>query len=115
MGYRSKAEASFASDLAKRGVRFEYETLKLDYTISAKYIPDFKIGNMIIEYKGRLTAADRRKMICVKRDNPTLDIRFVFQNPNLPIRKGSRTTYGMWATANGFKWASKVIPNDWIK
>jgi hypothetical protein len=41
-------------------------------------------------------------MVWVRARNPGLDIRIVFMNARKPIRKGSETSYGDWATANGF-------------
>ena len=38
---------------------------------------------------------DRRKILQVKKDNPELDLRMVFQAPHNKIYKGSKTTYGI--------------------
>ena len=46
---------------------------------------------------------------------PELDIRFVLQSPNGKIYKGSKTTYAEWCNKNGFKWANKEIPQEWIE
>jgi hypothetical protein len=54
-------------------------------------------------------------MIAVRDQNPDKDIRFLFANAENPIKKGSKTTYGMWAEKNGFKYADGVeIPKEWI-
>lgn len=117
--YRSNFERRFAEQLAERHVTFSYETTELEYLIparSATYHPDFVLANgIIIETKGRLSYYDRIKMLLVKESHPELDIRFVFQRPNNKIRKGSDTTYAMWAEAHGFKWSSERIPDSWIK
>ena len=39
-------------------------------------------NGIIIETKGRFTAADRRKHLLVRKQHPHLDIRFVFENSN---------------------------------
>jgi hypothetical protein len=116
--YRSKFESKIAKALVLCGQKVKYEVEVIEYTIpesNHKYTPDFLLPNGIrIEAKGRLTAEDRKKMLWVKRSNPDLDIRFVFMRGASPIRKGSKTTYGMWAEKNGFKWAEKTIPETWI-
>lgn len=95
-----------------------YETEKISYTVPEKirnYIPDFILPNGIyVEVKGRLTLADRQKMVWVKNSNPDLDIRFVFQRKNNYIRKGSKTTYAEWAEKNGFPYAEGTIPDEWL-
>ena len=98
---------------------FTYETLKIPYTIPASshtYTPDFVLENgIIIESKGLFSVEDRKKHLLVKAQHPEYDIRFVFQNPNTKLYKGSPTTYAMWAEKNGFKWAKKTIPEEWLK
>jgi hypothetical protein len=63
-----------------------------------------------------MTGAMRAKMTAVKKENPDKDIRFLFQAPNNRLTKRSKTTYGEWATKNGFKWAiAPDIPRSWIE
>ena len=117
--YRSKLEERIAKQLQQAGVSFTYEDLKIKYEVpkrQAKYTPDFQFGNIIVEAKGRFrTTAERQKLLLVKEQYPHLDIRLVFQNANLPIYKGSKTTYAQWANDNGFRWADKgVIPEAWL-
>jgi hypothetical protein len=99
-------------------VRVRYEDTKVPYLVPARaatYTPDFILPNgIIIETKGRLTAADRKKHIHIRRSNPELDIRFVFQAPNAKIYKGSKTTCARWAEKNDFLWAKGYIPREWI-
>lgn len=117
-GFRSGLEERIAEQLDKAGVEYTYEKLKLDYVKPASkhvYTPDFVLSNgIIIETKGRFLLADRQKHILVKRHNPTLDIRFVFSNSNARISKASTTTYAQWCIKNGFKYADKTIPEEWI-
>lgn len=118
-GYRSGFEESIAADLKARGVTTAYESVTIEYEQPAKkrkYTPDFPLPNGIyIETKGRFVVADRQKHLDIKRSRPDLDIRFVFYNPNARLYKGSPTTYAMWCDKNGFKWASKRVPDEWIK
>ena len=118
LGFRSGLELDVSRDLTQRNVKFEYETLKLKYEVPARrsvYTPDFILHNgIIVESKGRFTAADRKKMLLVKEHNPDLDIRLLFSNANNKIAKNSKTTYTDWCQKNGFKYADKVIPDSWI-
>ncbi|WP_374710355.1 hypothetical protein [Brucella anthropi] len=51
-----------------------------------------------------ITAADRKKMLAVKAAHPDYTITIVFQNPTLPINKGSKTRYADWCDKYGFAW-----------
>lgn len=88
------------------------------YTKPAKvhsYKPDFILPNgIIVEVKGYLDPEGRKKYGILKTVKPDLDIRFLFDNPKQPIRKGSKVTIADWADNNGFPWAKKVIPADWF-
>lgn len=116
--YRSKFEARIGASLSRRGSGARYEPVRIGYTVPASkhaYTPDWVLTNgIVIEAKGRLTAADRKKMLAVRRDNPHLDIRFVFQRAANVLRRGSATTYADWCNKNGFKWAEGDIPDEWI-
>lgn len=117
-GYRSGLEERIAEQLDKLGVEYQYEEVKLKYIKPASehiYTPDFVLPNgIIVETKGRFLMADRQKHILVRKHNPTLDIRFVFSNSNARISKTSRTTYADWCKKNGFKFADKTIPLEWL-
>lgn len=113
--YRSKFERQIASQLSKAGVRFEYETIKLGYVRQCNYTPDFILPNgVIIEAKGFFKASDRTKMLAVREANPSLDIRFIFQNAKVKLSRNSRTSYSQWAERHGFKWAQGNVPGEWI-
>ncbi len=113
--YRSGFEAKVANQLKRLGCGFAYETLKIEYMKVATYKPDFILPNgVIIEAKGLWTVEDRKKHLLVREQHPDLDIRLVFQNANQKIRKGSKTTYGMWCDKKQLKWSNKVIPSSWL-
>ncbi|MBZ5882545.1 endonuclease I, partial [Escherichia coli] len=57
---------------------------------------------------------DRQKHLLINAQHPELDIRFVFSNPKARISKTSQTTYADWCERHGFKYAAKVIPQEWI-
>jgi hypothetical protein len=115
--YRSKFEETVAKKLEEANVEYSYEAVKILYKLSEvrKYTPDFILPNgIVIETKGRFVAADRKKHLLIKEQCPDVDIRFVFQNPNVKLSKVSKTSYAQWCDKNGFKWAAKEIPQEWI-
>lgn len=116
MRFRSGLEQQVADLLSSLKVKFEYESTKVPYILQCNYTPDFLLPNgVFLETKGRLTSEDRRKMLSVKKSNPDLDIRFVFQAPFNKLYKGSKTTYAKWAEKNGFLWcAFHSIPLEWL-
>ena len=112
---RSRLEEQVAALLKKLDIKFEYEPDKFSYVIEAKYTPDFKVGDVYLETKGFFKPADRRKMLAVKKANPDLDVRLVFQAPYNKISKSSKTTYAMWPERHGFQWCSyTTIPLSWL-
>lgn len=108
--YRSRFEQTLTDLLRENNVPHEYETLKLNYIIPESkhtYTPDVILPNgVIVEAKGYMDATTRKKMELVIAQNPTLDIRFVFQNPRCKIRKGSKTDYAMWCFKKGFRFGT---------
>lgn len=120
-GYRSGLENKIAEQIAEQGIAVVYENKQhviayVQPEQQRKYTPDFMLPNgIIIETKGRLVDADRKKHVLIKQQHPDKDIRFVFQSANNKIRKGSKTTYADWAEKHGFLWAEKNIPNSWFQ
>ena len=114
--YRSNLEKNIADLLEGLGVSFQYESEKLSYTIEHNYTPDFVLPNYTyLEAKGYWDPADRRKILAVKRDNPGIDIRMVFQSPYNTISKKSKTTYAKWCEKHEIPWTSyKDIPIEWL-
>jgi hypothetical protein len=118
-GYRSGLEEKVGRQLSDAGVEAEYEPFRIEYEVPAskhKYTPDYVLPNgIIVETKGRFMAEDRKKHLLIQKQYPGLDIRFVFTNPNAKLRKGSPTSYADWCNKNGFAYASKLVPVDWVK
>ena len=117
-GYRSGLEKKLADYLESIKVKYDYETIKIEWEDLAyrTYTPDFILYNgIIIETKGMFTAADRRKHLAVKRQHPKLDIRFVFENSRRKLRKGAKSTYSEWCSKYGFLYYDRIIPKDWLK
>lgn len=98
-----------------------YESAKIPYTLPAtnhKYLTDFQIGeHSFIEVKGRLLASERKKYLAVRDQHPEITLRFFFDKSDNKLYKGSKTTYGDWATAHGFEWTDikKGLPPSWLK
>jgi len=112
---RNSFEQKVIQQLTDYRVSFAYEPIKIPYVTEAMYLPDFIVnGTIIVETKGHFDKDDRRKMRDVKRCNPKLDIRLVFQKDN-KISKAKRSkTYSQWAAHHGFLWAIGEIPDEWI-
>jgi len=114
--FKSKLEEKVATLLTNLGISYEYESTKVPYTIEHNYIPDFHLPNYTyLETKGYWSPADRRKVLAVKRDNPEIDLKMVFQSPYNKINKHSKTTYAMWCEKHDIPWASyHDIPLEWL-
>lgn len=106
---RSKFEDKLKQVLDKSKVEYEYEpkNKRVEYTVPAKnrkYLPDFVIGNRYYEAKGYIRDLETRmKYVYVAEQNPDIELIMVFQKPNLPIRKGSKTTYKDWFEKKGIR------------
>ncbi len=132
--YRSGLEREVAAKLTQAGVPFDFEGHWIRYVVparEAKYLPDFSFKGcpIILEPKGRFGGAvpgrrvstkdaavkERQKFVLLKEQHPELDIRFIFSRASTPIYKGSKTTYGKWATDHGFLWSDKgQVPQQWL-
>jgi len=115
--FRSKFEQRVADNLVARKIEFEYEKDRIKYTVPSverTYTPDFTIGTLIVEAKGLFDYDSRAKMLLVKEQNPTLDIRLLFMRDQ-PIRRNSETMYSDWCEKHGFKYAFKEVPSEWLK
>ena len=121
-GFRSGLEDTINESLKSAKKLYGYETEKLSYTKPATnhtYTPDFVLpkkngGKLYIETKGRWVKVDREKMDFVFQQHPDIDIRFVFQNPNAKLYKGSKTTYAQYCDKKGWLWSKKEIPSEWL-
>ena len=110
--YKSKFELAVANEFKKRKLKFGYETKKLPFVQPAKkrsYKPDFELydSNTIVECKGKLTAGERDKWLWIRETYPDMRFVIIFMRARNKIYKGSPTSYGDWATKNGFEW------HDW--
>ena len=114
-------EKAVLSDLDSRGVSYMYEPDKLAYYVERHYIPDLKLGTMIVELKGYFRQDSQRKMKAIKAQYPDMDIRFVFQKASATIqgakkrKDGTKMTCSEWADRQGFVWSEGTIPEEWLK
>ena len=117
--YRSGLEEKLAAQLEAANIPVVFEQYTVPYTIPESkhvYTPDILLPNgILIEGKGLFDADDRKKHMLIRAQHPGLDIRFVFTSSRAKLYKGSPTTYGMWCEKNGFKYADKSIPVEWLK
>ena len=130
--YKSKFEKRTAKQLSDAKVKFKYEYKTFKYTskvrtaarcsacgsrdiiINRNYTPDFFLDSgIIIETKGRWTTADRYKMLEVRTQNPTLDLRMLFMSDN-KISKQSKTRYSDWCSTNDIPYALGKVPDSWL-
>jgi len=117
-GYRSGLEFKISIALDTIKYKYEYESIKIEWEDLAyrTYTPDFILRNgIIIETKGRFLAADRKKHLCIKKQHPKLDIRFVFTNSRNKLSKGAKSSYAQWCIKHGFRYYDRIIPEDWLK
>lgn len=130
---RSQFERRIAKELYEKGVKYSYENIQLEYEEPVRksrakcgecgskdlrrvgwYTPDFELDNcIIIETKGRFTAADRRKMLAVRDAHPQLRIVLLFMRDN-KIHKRSKTKYSDWCMQNDFEFAIGHPLKEWL-
>ena len=116
MAFRSGLEERVADLLSELGVSYEYESTKIGYVIQHTYTPDFVLPNgVVLECKGYWDAEDRRKIKNIKKQEPYLDLRMVFQSPFTKINKNSKTTYAKWCDKHDIPWTHfHNIPIEWL-
>lgn len=107
---RNKFETRISKELIACGVNVKYESEKIPYLIAGHYIPDFviktKTGKIYIETKGHFRPEAKRKMVAVRKLNPTLDIRILFYKHSKANEK--------WCAKHGFHYAFDTIPESWL-
>jgi hypothetical protein len=115
--FRSKFEKRvWENTEGHTGIEYEPHKPLVEYSTKARYIPDFKLPNgVLVECKGYFNSRDRAKMLKVKKQNPCLDIRMLFQRASNRITKSPNSlTYGEWASKHGFPWSEgDTIPEEW--
>ena len=96
----------------------KYHTDTIEYIQKKTYEPDFKIGNFLIEAKGRFRDSEEaRKYVDIRNSLQVDDINdvekelvFVFYHPDTPMPRarrrndGTKFTMAEWADKNGFRY-----------
>ena len=131
--YRSGYESMIGQDLDERGIEYGFEASTIEYhsrvrggscascgskhvVKARKYKVDFTIPRvdgtvLYIEAKGRFPSTDRSKMRDVRKSNPTLDIRLLFQKRS----KAQTVAVQTWCDKFGFTCAfGHHIPQEWL-
>ena len=131
--YRSGYESLIGQDLDARGIKYGFETHEVEYQSpircgrctacgskrvakARKYSPDFSIPRddgttLIVEAKGRFPSTDRSKMRDVKKSNPSLDIRILFQKRSAK----QASIVQAWCDKNGYICAfGHHVPEEWL-
>lgn len=112
--FKSTYEAETAKEFDKSGIEWEYESRRLPYLPKVAYYKiDFMLkwpwpenSYCIIETKGYFDPVSRAKMIQVCQQYPNLDIRMMFQNPNLKTNPDKKYTYTEWAERHNIPWTT---------
>jgi hypothetical protein len=129
--YRSGFEMDLAQQLDAEGVEFEYETEQFAYYVKItsgkcndcgsknvvqyrKYKPDFHLGDVIVEAKGRFLPADQKKMLAFKEQYPDKDIRMLFYRDS-PLTRKRRKLCSEWCEEHGFECAVGTFPKKWLQ
>jgi hypothetical protein len=116
-GFRSGFEKFVYDTALKDGIVTDYEPEdeKLIWQPKPRnYLPDFRIQTtgVLVETKGQFTSDDRTKVLTVIQQNPTKDLRLVFQRDNR-LSPVSETTYTGWCRQHGIQFAMGRIPKEW--
>ena len=117
---KSIEEVRCAADMDRRGIKYIYERDTLRYQhLPQKYTADFTLidnGDLLIEYKGKMTNDTRKKMLSVKRSNPDRRICIVFEKANNKLSsRPNSTRYWQWSEASGFEWSEGVVKSEWLE
>lgn len=95
-----------------------YESETIPYVLEKTYVPDFIITRkdgtkLYIESKGYFRPEDRSKLLAIKRQNPDLDLRIIFQR-NDKIKR-SKSRYSDWAVRHSFDYhIGFEVPKEWL-
>ena len=115
-GLRSILEVRTQAWLEEHGIPFSYENEVWKYQYEEQtYRPDFSTPGHTVECKGKLTKDVRKKILAILRCNPERNLCLVFERADNKISRGSKTTYGEWATKNSIPWSTVVPDKKWFK
>lgn len=127
-GFEHKIKEKLEADVT---IHFKYEDKQYTYIkllcpscgepcSVGTYTPDFNFYSQAdsylftVEAKGLFDSEDRTKLIAVRKANPDIDLRILFQRDQA-IRKGSKTKYSDWCIKHDFIWAvGEDLPPQWL-
>ena len=131
--FRSIYEEDIASELDEMGLEWKYEAYSYEYQGPVRknrarcgacgsktlvydgwYTPDFFVGDsVIIEAKGRFTAADRRKVKAAVDSVPELREKLVmmFMTDN-KLNKSAKKRYSDWCDEQGIDYCVGTKPKE---
>lgn len=130
-GLRSGFELRLSKQLDAAKIEYKYEHESINYFDKAVgykcdecgsgvcvkerwYTPDFFLPNgIIVEAKGKFTAANRKKHKAVKELHPEIDLRMVFMRDNW-LTKSHSMKYSDWCDQEGIEYAIGKIPEAWL-
>lgn len=134
--YRSKFEAGLAERLERARVPFSYEseTFPIQMTVvgaacsecgerkrifkASRYTPDFFFPRWIIEAKGKFTARDRKRVMCLlgelahRGDGRRFGLLFMRDNK---LSKTSKIRYSDWCRTHAVPYAIGWFDEEWLK
>lgn len=129
-GFRSGYEKRVTDDLTKREIAYSYESVTFTYpfpirgskcvqcgspaTRTGRYTPDLKFDNgSFCETKGKLTSANRTRLVAFRAARPDITLRILFQADNWLTSK-HKQRYTDWAKSAGFECAvGDSVPLNW--
>ena len=134
--YRSNYEDKIAKWMEDNDINFSYEAYSYQYEGPVRrnrsrcsecgstalvydgwYTPDFFVGDsIIIEAKGRFTAADRRKIKAVRADIPELADKLVmmFMTDN-KLNRNAKKRYSDWCEDEGIDYVvGTELKKEWL-
>ena len=115
---RSCCERDTDKYLKKKGIKFTYEKERITWlNVKTRYYKHDCIleNGMLIKIKGCVVSKERRKYVEIRQQPPDLDLRFGFQNSRIKLYKRAKVGYSDWCERHGFKYAEKVIPDEWLE
>ena len=117
--FRSHLERAVWAEVEAVQSGAKFESLKLPYTLEHTYTPDIILpSGVVLEVKGRFIVKGqdcRPKMLAIKKAFPDLDLRFILQNPGLPVTPRAKMTHADWCEKHGFPWCHyRDIPQEWL-
>jgi hypothetical protein len=62
-------------------------------------------GHTLLPIYSQFMSAHRKRLLLLLEENPDVELHLLFNNPNTPISKEVKKTYGEWAELNGFEFS----------